>query len=197
MHRRDIFVLNFVTHLVALFCGMGTLVFEVVWTRQLGILLNGDTLAISTVLFAFLLGLGLGSEFFGRCVDRVKDSWDFCAWLALGTIAFGIGWYFLLSPGLFAILPITHGSPTLSYFIRGGILTAIIFPPTFLMGGFIPALLRSVVNLDPSISSKAGQLYAAHTFGAIVGALIAGFWLIPQYGTIGATAIAILIFSTI
>ena len=44
-------------------CG---LVYELVWMRRLALVFGSTTLAVSTVLAAFMGGLALGSYFFGR-----------------------------------------------------------------------------------------------------------------------------------
>src|SRR5437879_10681700 len=62
--------------LLALVCfflsGASGLVFELVWTRQLGLVFGSTTLAISTVLSVFMGGLALGSVLAGRFADRLK-----------------------------------------------------------------------------------------------------------------------------
>src|SRR5438477_11215050 len=63
--------------LLALLCfflsGASGLVFEVVWTRELGLVFGSTTLAISTVLSVYMGGLALGSVIAGRFADRVRD----------------------------------------------------------------------------------------------------------------------------
>jgi len=46
------------------------LVYEVTWTRAFGVVFGNTVFAVSTVLTAFMLGLALGSWFFGRIADR-------------------------------------------------------------------------------------------------------------------------------
>src|SRR5688572_11787935 len=53
--------------------GASGLVFEMVWTRMLTLVFGSTTLAISTVLTAFMGGLGLGSFLAGKVADRVRD----------------------------------------------------------------------------------------------------------------------------
>ncbi|HEX3701865.1 MAG TPA: fused MFS/spermidine synthase [Vicinamibacterales bacterium] len=47
----------------------------------------------------------------------------------------------------------------------------------------------SILHGDPSPAADAGMLYAANTAGAALGAVLAGFWLIPAVGLRGTTAI--------
>ena len=46
-----------------LFSGISGLIYEVVWTRMLTYVFGGTTLAVTTVLTAFLGGLAIGSYF--------------------------------------------------------------------------------------------------------------------------------------
>ena len=54
-----------------LLSGATGLVYQVVWLRLLIHVFGGTTLAVSTLLTAFLGGLALGSYLFGRYVDRL------------------------------------------------------------------------------------------------------------------------------
>src|SRR3954468_587998 len=52
--------------------GASGLVLEMLWTRMLTLVFGSTTLAVSTVLTAFMGGLGLGSYLAGRIADRLK-----------------------------------------------------------------------------------------------------------------------------
>src|SRR5882762_4657607 len=51
--------------------GATGLIYEVIWARMLGLVFGGTTLAISTVLAAFMGGLALGSTIAGRTAGRL------------------------------------------------------------------------------------------------------------------------------
>src|SRR5262245_66448231 len=53
--------------------GASGLILELVWTRMLTLVFGSTTLAVSTVLTAFMGGLGLGSYLAGKVADRVRD----------------------------------------------------------------------------------------------------------------------------
>ena len=65
---------------LATFCfflsGASGLVFETVWTRQLGLIFGSTTLAIATVLSVFMGGLAVGSAIAGRYADRLRRHRD-------------------------------------------------------------------------------------------------------------------------
>jgi spermidine synthase len=55
--------------------------------------------------------------------------------------------------------------------------------PALLVGVSFPLLLNLFSQAGRGIGARVGKLYAANTVGAIVGALLAGFVLIPRYGS--------------
>src|SRR6185369_7408493 len=76
--------------------GAAGLIHEVVWTRLLGHLFGVSSLAISTVLGAYMAGLALGSWWIGRRVERYADQRRVYAFLELGIGLFALAVPFLL-----------------------------------------------------------------------------------------------------
>jgi hypothetical protein len=58
----------------------------------------------------------------------------------------------------------------------------ILFVPTFLMGGTLPVLTRGLVQHFGDFGTRLSWLYGVNTLGAVLGALGAGFLLIPALG---------------
>ena len=52
------------------FCAMA---YEVIWAKLLGLIVGPTTYSFTIVLVTFITGLALGSMFFGRMGDRVKN----------------------------------------------------------------------------------------------------------------------------
>src|SRR5262245_26887940 len=82
------------------FSGAASLMLEVVWTRELRLVFGSTPLAVSTILVAYMLGLGLGGLGGSRLAGRLGD----------GVRAFGfaeicIGLYALLVPAAFWLMP--------------------------------------------------------------------------------------------
>src|SRR5438552_18244328 len=71
------------------------LVYEVVWLRMLSLVFGHTVYAITTVLAAFMAGLGLGSFLFGRRAARFEDPIR-----AYGLLEIGIGVSCALTPVL-------------------------------------------------------------------------------------------------
>jgi len=63
--------------------------------------------------------------------------------------------------------------------------------PTFLMGMVFPAIIVMAIEKIEHLPEKIGTIYALDVFGAVSGALISGFLVIPFWG------IKMLIFSSV
>src|SRR5919205_3342671 len=78
------------------FSGATGLIYEVLLARMLGLVFGATTLAVSTVLAAFMGGLALGSALAGKFASRIKKPIR-----TYGLIEIGIAIYALLVPLLF------------------------------------------------------------------------------------------------
>src|SRR5687767_15010236 len=76
--------------------GATGLIYEVLWARMLGLVFGATTLAVSTVLAAFMGGLALGSAVAGRLGDRIRKPLSTYGWMEIGIAA-----YALLVPFMF------------------------------------------------------------------------------------------------
>ena len=167
------------------FSGTTGLIYEVLWTRILGLVFGHTVFAITTVLAAFMAGLGLGSFLFGGVADRTARP------LRLyGLLEAGIGVYALITPFLFAraqdvYVPLhrVFGLSFLSFSLLQFLLVfSILLVPTTLMGATLPVLSRFFVGSLAVVGKQVGRLYALNTFGAVLGTYAAGFHLIPTLG---------------
>jgi spermidine synthase len=163
--------------------GAAALILQVLWTRMLGHVFGATTLAISTTLTAFMGGLALGSHLGGRMAPKLKRPI-----LGFAVLESAVGLYGLLVPGLFSLMPyvqraIGFETGVLGYgILRFLVVSVILILPTTAMGATLPLLAEGVVTEDHHMASRTGRLYAANTFGAVVGAFLAGFVLIPKLG---------------
>jgi spermidine synthase len=173
--------------IVALFVasGLSSLIYQVVWTRTLVLVFGSTTFATSTVLGVFMGGLALGSFVAGKYCMRVKNPF-----LAYGILEGIIGLWALLVPFFFeAAVPLYKMAwqafhlQALPFSVLRLIMTALILiVPTSCMGATLPLLAKFVTDSLSYVSSRVGSLYAANTWGAVVGAALAGFCLLPALG---------------
>jgi spermidine synthase len=177
------------------FFGSGStgLIYEIVWTRMLGLIFGNTVHAITTVLAAFFAGLALGSALFGRVSDRWRRPLALYALLEVG-----IGLTCLAIPLLFTAverlaLPAyqsTRDQPLLYSLLVFVMVFTLLLVPTTLMGGSLPALSRHFIRNLEDLGDRLGALYAVNTFGAVLGAAGAGFLVLPMLGVSRTIAIA-------
>lgn len=165
--------------------GAAALILQVLWTRMLGHVFGATALAVSTTLTAFMGGLALGAYLGGKRAPQLKRPL-----LAFAVLETSVGLYGLLVPGLLELLPYVQraigdsiGTSFLGYSLLRFLLVAVVLLlPTTAMGATLPILAEGVVKTGRDVASKVGELYAANTFGAMFGAFLGGFVLIPGIG---------------
>ena len=171
--------------------GATGLIYEVLWMRMLGLVFGATTLAVSTVLAAFMGGLALGSALAGRLAPRIRKPIA-----AYGWIEIGIAIYALLVPFLFQwidqiyVLIWQQFQPSFFVFSlwRFALSSLVLLVPTTLMGATLPVLAAAFV--DSRGPSSVTRLYACNLVGAILGTLAAGFILLPTLGVRLTIAVA-------
>src|SRR5215212_7859371 len=157
--------------------GATGLIYEVLWARMLGLVFGATTLAVSTVLAAFMGGLALGSAIAGKLAQRLRKPLS-----TYGVMEIGIAVYALLVPFLFRWIDhlyvliwqqLQPGYFTFSLwrFLLSGI---VLLVPTTLMGATLPVLAAALVRSSRD-SNSVTRLYACNLAGAIFGTLLAGF----------------------
>ena len=70
--------------------GAASLMLEVVWTRLLRLVFGSTTLAVSTILVAYMLGLGLGGLVGGRFARRLGNGVRIYGQMELGIAVFAL-----------------------------------------------------------------------------------------------------------
>src|SRR5262245_39792170 len=156
---------------------------EVVWTRLLRLTFGSTTLAVSTVLVAYMLGLGLGGLFGGRMAGRLRNGVQAYAWIEIV-----IGVYAALVPSILALFPILNRvvfsslSLWAATFGRFAAVLLALILPTLLMGATLPILVAALVHRRPQVASRVGLLYGLNTLGAVAGVFAATFALFPTLG---------------
>jgi len=169
--------------LCLVFSGLTALVYEIIWTRLLAFAFGATTEAVATVLAVFFGGLALGNWWAARRLSAVRRPLRLYAWLELG-----IGAFALLSLPLLSRLDLlwvwlgTEHSPGTMAAIRAAAAAVVLLPPTVAMGATLPVVARGLVGDDATLGRWSALLYAANTAGAVAGAYLCGFWLIPFLG---------------
>jgi spermidine synthase len=170
--------------LTAAFCvGFSSLVYEVYSAKVLFLFFVETTHAVSITLSAFLAGLAFSSLYFSR---RVRPG-DGGEGLIIGMqIAAAIYAYAVLRN--YELIPILVDRATLAFGQTAAVATrfavawVFLFFPGFFVGGAFPILNGLLLSSREAGARDTGTVYFWDTLGAILGALAAGFVLLPVLG---------------
>lgn len=172
--------------LIFILSGASGLIYEVIWMRQLTLIFGSTVFATTTVLTAFMAGLALGSFYFGRKIDASEQSpLRIYALLEAGIAVFCLVWPLILA-ALGALYVLIHRNITSEFYtlslIRFVLTFGVLLIPSTLMGGTLPVLTRFFVQRLEQLGVNVGILYALNTFGAVIGCVATGFFLLEQMG---------------
>jgi spermidine synthase len=181
-----------ILYVIFFLSGATGLVYEVIWVRLTGLVFGNTSLAISTVLGAFMAGLAFGSWKLGQKADRTQNPLR-----VYGLLEIGIGVSAALVPLAFrgldsfysAVAPSFSSTPGAIAFVRFASSFVILLAPTFFMGGTLPVLSRFFTQNVNEVERKVGTLYALNTFGAAAGTLLAALFFIPELGNRATTLV--------
>jgi spermidine synthase len=164
---------------------------EVVWSRQLVVLLGAETYAQAVVLAVFMGGLAAGAVVLGGRADRGRP-------LALYmTLELLVAAYALLLPLLIWAAGAVYVAAARRFFDADGVrlllrlilATLVVAPPAVMMGGTLPVLARRLARDTGEVRRRVGALYAVNSAGAVLGTAIAGFVALPLLGLWAALAV--------
>ncbi len=169
--------------------GFAALLYQTVWTRQFSFVFGTADLAVATVLAAYMGGLALGAALATRLAARVARPL-----FAYGVLELVIALAALLVPiairgstALAVVLfgtgdapPSATGTALAAFYLAAAF--AILLVPTVCMGATLPLLARVTVTSEEDLGPAVGALYACNTAGAVVGAVVAAFVLLPALG---------------
>lgn len=160
--------------------GAVSFVYEVLWTRLLGQVLGGSTAAFASMLSSFLLGIALGSAIASRFAKtRERAALGFAlAQLGTGVLAWIAFRAADLLPDLARAVGASPSSPASGAAAAG----AVLLPVTLCIGATFPFGVRLLARNAVEAASVSGRVYAWNTLGSILGAILAGFFLLPVLG---------------
>lgn len=168
--------------------GGSALVFQVLWVKQLSLVVGVEVYAVTTAISAFFAGLALGGLAFGRLADRLERPLRLYAGLEFLVALLAVAATIALAnaASAFAFLEDAFGALAWALpFVLVGV-------PAFFMGGTLPVLVRALEPAEGQMGRAGGGLYAANTAGAIAGTLLAAFVLLPWLGVLGSACAAAL-----
>ncbi|MBK8038492.1 MAG: fused MFS/spermidine synthase [Verrucomicrobiaceae bacterium] len=180
---------------ILLLSGFCSLVYQTVWLREFRLVFGGAAPAAAAVVAVFMAGLGFGGKFFGGWVEKVGRPFRFYARLEIGIALAAMA------------SPVMLGLARTLYLKTGGtagmglgaatclqlLMTALVLGlPCFLMGGTLPAAMKFAQRDDDPRRSITAFFYGINIAGAVSGALLSTFWLLPSVGNRSTLIIAVL-----
>ncbi len=161
-----------------LLSGVVSFSWEILWTRLLSNLFGSSVYAFATMLATFLIGLALGSAVAARLASSPARAWSgfIIAQIAIAG----------LSLAAFAFV---ERLPTMAqefadsgegFLVSGVMLSALtLLPGALAMGATFPFAVRILARNAEDAARASGRVFAWNTFGAIIGALTAGYVVLP------------------
>src|SRR6185369_1518745 len=184
---------RFTVWILLLFVGSGcsALIYEVVWFQLLELVVGATAVSLGVLLATFMGGLCIGSVLFPRFVPLDRHPLKVYTSLELGIGVLGLAVLFAL-PVLGNLYAANASHGFLSVLLRALLAIICLLPPTVLMGATLPAVAR-LIESTPSGVSWLGFFYGGNIAGAVIGSLLAGFYLLRVYDMATATYVAVTI----
>lgn len=160
--------------------GFASLVYQVLWMRELGLLFGSSAHATAGTLAVFFGGLAIGGAVWSRRAPRSSRPLAEYGVLEVGVGLSGALYFGLMSLYSELYTPLHEALGASQTLLLGGKLalaSVVLLPPAILMGGTLPLMSQYVVSAKETLGRAGTLLYGANTLGAAVGALAAGFWL--------------------
>src|SRR5215470_4886322 len=179
--------------LLLLFIGSGcaALIYEIVWFQLLQLVIGSSAISLGVLLGTFMGGMCLGSLALSFVVPARQHPLRIYAFLELGIALIGL-LVLVGMPLISGIYTAWAGSGLAGLLFRGVIAGVCLLPPTLLMGATLPAISRWV-EATPEGVSWLGFFYGGNIGGAVVGSVLAGFYLLRVFDVSIATYVAVAI----
>lgn len=167
-----------------LLSGANSFVYEVLWTRLLGHILGGSITAFATMLAGFLSGIAIGSAIASRFAKTREQATHWFIGVQCGIALASMLIYQLLP----LAIPETAG-------LNGNVWLAfmVLLPATIFIGATFPLAVRILATNRMDASPASARVYSWNTVGAIFGATVAAFFIIPLFKYEGAIKLAVLL----
>ncbi|MFT4629565.1 MAG: spermidine synthase [Dinoroseobacter sp.] len=162
--------------------GVATFTYEILWTRLIGHVLGGSVAAFAIMLAGFLIGIAVGSAIAAkRAMSQVSARhWFILSQLGIASLSAFI--YFMINASV----------PDNSGLLSNSVLTlSLLLPATFFIGATFPLAVRMLANNENDAPGATARVYAWNTVGAIFGATLAGYFLVPAIKYAGAIQFAV------
>jgi len=183
-HVAGVFARPHAPHAIAFLASVCLMVVELLASRMIAEQAGSSLYTWTSVIGVVLAGMSIGNYVGGALSDRF-DPARFIGWLFLAASASVVG-----------VLVLTYVSAIDEPFANWhwpamvfATVFCIFFVPSLLLGTFAPAAITVALQRTNVAGTTIGSVSAWNAAGSIVGTLVAGFWLIPAFGTRSLTMV--------
>ena len=183
-----------VLYLTFALSGLTGLVYEATWTRYLQLFLGHAAYAQVLVLSLFMGGMALGALLAARVSSSLRAPLVVYAaveaMLGVAALVFHPLFDGVTTHAYESLLPGSQGSG-IALVLQWLLAAALILPQSILLGTTFPLMSASVLRLGATQGGRVfAMLYFSNSAGAVIGVLLAGFWLVEGYGLMTTMRVA-------
>lgn len=165
--------------------GFVSIATQVGWTKYLAIFTGTTIYGFAAILTVFLCGITAGSWAIKSYLEKIRAPQT---WMAVGLLLLGVSLIatrvgFSALPPVYEMVNHLDAQPLLQHVTKYSIVFVLLFIPTFLFGALFPLNLKLYCGTLQTVRTRIGKAYSINTVFSIFGAIFAGFWFIPRYGT--------------
>jgi MFS family permease len=159
----------------AIACGAVVMAVELLGARMLSVGYGGSLAVWAAMISVTLISLAAGYFVGGTLADRHPKPWLL---MLIVTVASGL---VAASPHARPVLRVCYNALGIRY---GALASSAIvfFLPLLLLGMVSPFVIRILSERGRGVGVTAGGIYALSTVGSVIGTLLAGLWLVPEFG---------------
>src|SRR5271154_1605969 len=118
--------------------GTAALIYQVLWIKQLSLVVGAEVYSVTIAVSAFFAGLALGGACFGRWADRMAGPFLVYSCLEGGIAVLSVAATIALYHSVFLFAAIENRAGLLAWFLP----FLLVGTPAFLMGGTLPIAVR-------------------------------------------------------
>ena len=179
--------------LLLLFVGSGcaALIYEVVWFQLLQLSIGSSAVSLGVLLGVYMGGMCVGSLLAPKLLSTRHHPLKVYAALEAGIGILGLI-VLMAVPQLGDLYTRVAGTGQANLILRAVVAAVCLIPPTLLMGATLPAIARWV-SATPRGVAWLGFFYGGNIGGAVIGSLLAGYFLLRVYDMPTATIAAVAI----
>ena len=169
--------------------GFAGLIYESIWSHYLKLFLGHAAYAQTLVLALFMggmaIGAGIASRYSGRWKNLLAGYALTEAVIGLAALAFHDVYVAVTGAAYSSILPALGDASAASLF-KWTLAGALILPQSILLGMTFPLMSAGLIRRYPlGPGSSIAMLYFTNSFGAAIGVLASGFFMIGALGLPG------------